>query len=152
MSSADTYRQRGDAGGREGGRYYTVAQAAQELRVHRTTILRWIDAGRLRAYRVGPKAVRILERDLEAVVTPANAPRGEVTRVEERESPPGTIVTDVTESPARRLTEDEIRRGLAALKRLRVFREELAARHPGPVGPSSEELIREEREERSRRL
>jgi excisionase family DNA binding protein len=149
MTSADTYQQRGDAGGREGGRYYTVAQAAQRLRVHRTTILRWIDAGRLRAYRVGPKAVRILERDLEAVVTPANETREEVTRAKGQQNARGTVLT---EAPTRRLTEDEIERGLAALADARAFRAQLLAERGGEPLPSSAALIRGEREERSRRL
>jgi excisionase family DNA binding protein len=149
MSFANVYQQQEDVNGRDGGRYYTVAQAAQKLQVHRTTILRWIDAGKLRAYRVGPKAVRILERDLEAVVTPANETRGEVTRMKEQQPTQGTILT---KAPTRRLTDEEIKRGLAALAEARAFREQLLAERDGKPLPSSADLIREEREERSKRL
>ncbi len=56
-----------EAGERE---YYTVPEAATLLRVSRSTIWRWIEAGRLRAYRVGPRNVRIKREDLEDAVTP----------------------------------------------------------------------------------
>jgi excisionase family DNA binding protein len=146
-----TLRQLQDGSGRAGERYYTIAQAAQKLRVHRTTVQRWISAGKLRAYRVGTgtRTVRITERDLEAAIRPARAREEGVTPLEEQESAEGTVPTKV---PTRRLTEEEIERGLAALERLRAFREEIAARHGGPLRPSSEELIRRAREERSERL
>jgi excisionase family DNA binding protein len=148
MARASSYQQE-TSSDRPDGRHYTIAQAAQRLQVHRTTVQRWIGSGRLRAYRVGPKAVRILERDLEAVITPAYETREEVNRMKEHERTRGTVLTT---APARRPTDEEIGRALAALERLRAFREALAARHPGPIVPSSEELIREEREERSKRL
>ena len=50
--------------------YYTVPEAARLLRVSRSTVWRWIEAGRLRAYRVGPRNVRIKKEDLEEAVTP----------------------------------------------------------------------------------
>jgi excisionase family DNA binding protein len=137
-------------GDRPDGRYCTIAQAAQRLQVHRTTVQRWISSGKLRAYRVGTgtRTVRILERDLEAAIRPAHERREGVMDRKAPEPPRGTILT---EAPTRGLTDEEISQGLAALERLRAFREELAARHPGPIVPSSEELIREEREERSKR-
>jgi excisionase family DNA binding protein len=51
--------------------YYTVGEAAEVLDVSRATIWRWIDAGRLPAYRLGPKSIRIRRADLEMVITPA---------------------------------------------------------------------------------
>lgn len=44
--------------------FYTVTQAALRLHVHPLTVNRWIGSGRLRAYRIGPKAVRIKGGDL----------------------------------------------------------------------------------------
>ena len=46
------------------GHYYTVEQAARLLQVSHSTVWRWIDAGKLVAYRVGPKAIRIRKQDL----------------------------------------------------------------------------------------
>lgn len=55
--------------------FYTVAQAALRLRIHPLTVSRWIASGRLRAYRIGPKAVRIKGEDLPGQRSaPAQAP------------------------------------------------------------------------------
>lgn len=51
--------------------YYTVPEAARMLRVSTTTVWRWIQAGKLHAYRVGPKSIRIKKEDLEDVIAPA---------------------------------------------------------------------------------
>lgn len=51
--------------------YYTVAQAARALGVSPSTVWRWIDADKLPAYRVGPRAIRIRESDLQAAIRPA---------------------------------------------------------------------------------
>jgi len=50
--------------------YLTVAEAAHRLDVSRTTVWRWIRQGRLRAYRVGQRTIRIRDEDLEAQLTP----------------------------------------------------------------------------------
>ena len=50
--------------------YLTVAEAAAELRVSRTTIWRWIGEGRLTAYRAGGRTVRIRREDLRAALAP----------------------------------------------------------------------------------
>ncbi len=44
----------------------TFPEAAQELGVHPTTVLRWVQAGRIPSYRFGPRSRRIYRRDLEA--------------------------------------------------------------------------------------
>ena len=48
--------------------YYTVAEAASLLNVCHSTIWRWIKAGKLPAYRVGHKTIRIKPEDLAAMV------------------------------------------------------------------------------------
>jgi excisionase family DNA binding protein len=53
--------------------YCTVREAARLLKVSPATIWRWIEAGKLRAYRVGPKNIRIGKRDLESMIKPARA-------------------------------------------------------------------------------
>jgi len=54
--------------------YLTVAEAARRLDVSRTTVWRWIRQGRLRAYRVGQRTIRIRNEDLEAQLTPIEQP------------------------------------------------------------------------------
>jgi excisionase family DNA binding protein len=126
-------------------RYYTVSQAAQALQVHRTTVTRWIKDGRLPAYRVGPKAVRIKESDLQRVITSANDPGKEATGMQERESVDHTAVRDL---PVKPLTEEEKERALATIARINEFRERL--RREVGTFPPSEDIIREEREKRSK--
>ena len=72
-----------------------------------------------------------------------------MTAVKEHDPAQGTILTG---APTRRLTDEEIRRGLAALARARAFREQLRAQRGGETLPSSAGLIRAAREERSERL
>jgi excisionase family DNA binding protein len=48
--------------------YLTVEGAAERVGVSSKTIRRWIKAGHLRAYRVGPKFLRIDPADLAAVI------------------------------------------------------------------------------------
>jgi excisionase family DNA binding protein len=50
--------------------YVSVAQAAEELDVSRSTIWRWIGEGRIRAYKVGPRTVRIPRDELDALIRP----------------------------------------------------------------------------------
>ena len=45
----------------------TIRQAADGIGVTVQTIHRWISQGRLRAFRYGPRTIRILLEDLEAL-------------------------------------------------------------------------------------
>lgn len=65
------------------GEYRTVAEAARQLKVSVSTIWRWINAGSLTAYRVGPRRIRITRGDLAALIRPARARR--VVTATERE-------------------------------------------------------------------
>lgn len=51
----------------------TVAEAAAALNVSRATVWRWIDAGKLPAYRAGAKTIRIRREDLDGLLQPARA-------------------------------------------------------------------------------
>ena len=56
--------------------YYTVQEAAELLRVSKPTIRRWIQAGTLRADRIGARTLRIRRDDLRRTVgaKPATKP------------------------------------------------------------------------------
>ena len=45
--------------------YLSVTEAARLLGVSRTTVWRWIGQGRLRAYRVGARTIRIKDQDIQ---------------------------------------------------------------------------------------
>jgi excisionase family DNA binding protein len=64
--------------------YYTVAGTAAFLSVNPSTIWRWIKSGKLPAYRVGHKNIRIRKQDLAAVIQPAKG--SEVSMDKEREA------------------------------------------------------------------
>ncbi len=48
----------------------TIRQAADTLNCHPNTVRRWIASGRLPAYRVGPKLLRVRAEDIAALARP----------------------------------------------------------------------------------
>ncbi len=58
----------------------TIAEAARALRVSVSTVWRWINAGRLPAYRVGNRRIRLRKEDLRIVVAPLSSDRSGVER------------------------------------------------------------------------
>lgn len=123
----------------------TVAEAAKRLQVSHPTVWRWIRSGKLAAYRVGPKTIRVKESDLATLIQPVGRSREEVSTV--RGTP--SMQTTIDTSP---LTDDERQRGLAALVQLDAFQERLLAARGGQPFPSSVDLIEQMRDERSERL
>jgi excisionase family DNA binding protein len=123
------------------GEYLTVAEAAALLKVHTSTIWRWIESGSLPAYRVGRRGVRLKKEDLERSITPVGQEKGEGQTVQEHER---TI---------RPLTTKEQQQGLRALKEMQRLRAALAAKAKyGTVTPESWELLNASRDERTRDL
>jgi excisionase family DNA binding protein len=121
---------------RSGESYLTVAQAAEQLGVHQSTIRRWIDAGILTAYRVGPKRVRIRAADVERTVVPRRGAR------QKHPSMPKI---------RRHMTKAEQKRALNALAEMERFSAEMAAKY-GKPDVEGWVLINESRDERSRQL
>ena len=122
--------------------YLTVGQAAEQLSVHPSTIRRWIDRGRLPAYRLGEKRIGVRPSDLARLVAPrpARAAHGG------RKAPSERLVIPP-------LTEEEQRRGLQALAELERLGAAIAARHGhGKLTPESWELLNQARDERTRDL
>ncbi len=123
-------------------KYLTVAEAAQLLKVSRSTLWRWIDQGRLPAYRFGQRRVLIRQDDLKKLITPARGEKGggmtEIEKARERLSRP--------------LTKEEQTKGLAALEAARQFKARMLDRRGGKPFSDSVEIIREMREERTREL
>lgn len=122
------------------GPYLTVVQAAEQLSVHPSTIRRWIDSGRLAAYRLGEKRVGVRPSDLAGMVSPRPARLGQ-----------GAHTTQSKRIVIPPPTREERRRGLQALAELERFRDELAARH-GKLTPESWELLNQSRDERTQDL
>lgn len=124
----------------------TIAEATRLLKVGRTTLHRWLKSGRLRAYHVGPKAVRIRRSDLAALMQPIH----EREIVPENNAPPRTIHTSsVTLRP---LTDEQQRRALDALHASRELLARQRAKRQGIPFDESWPLIRDARDERSNQL
>ncbi|MHB8574911.1 MAG: excisionase family DNA-binding protein [Dehalococcoidia bacterium] len=51
--------------------YLTVLQAARRLAVSPSTVWRWIAAGKLHAYRIGDRTIRITDADIATALKPA---------------------------------------------------------------------------------
>jgi excisionase family DNA binding protein len=119
--------------------YLTVAEAAALLKVHKSTIWRWIENGQLPAYRVGQRGVRLKKADLERSLTPVGQEKGGEQAVPEHER------------KVRPLTIKEQQRGLRALKEMQRLRAELTAQY-GTLKPESWELVNASRDERTREL
>jgi excisionase family DNA binding protein len=125
----------------------TMAEAAKLLKVSTVTLKRWLKQGRLPAYHAGPRAIRIRRADLAKVLTPVAGPVAgeEVSNV--KASHP--IHTQLPVAPP---TAEEVRERLAAIEEAQELRAQMLARRGGkPLSPSWK-IIREAREERSRRL
>lgn len=56
-------------------RYLSVADAAEYIGVSTQTIRRYIESGRLPAYRLGKKLVKVRDTDLDALMRPIPAAR-----------------------------------------------------------------------------
>ncbi|MBI4317288.1 MAG: helix-turn-helix domain-containing protein [Chloroflexi bacterium] len=125
-----------------GEEYVTVAQAAQLFSISRSTLWRWIDQGRLPAYRLGQRRVLIRQDDLKTLITPARAEgRRGMTEIEKER-----------ERLSRPLTVEERRKALVALEAAERFSAELRRRRGGELFSDSAEIVREMREERAREL
>jgi excisionase family DNA binding protein len=115
----------------------TLNEAAKLLKVSVVTLRRWIKQGRLPAYHVGPRKVRIKRSDLTKAFTPTY--QEEVSAMPER-------------STVRPLTDAQVREGLAALKEADAVIEAIRERRGGQPLDSSVPLIHRARETRAKHL
>lgn len=122
-------------------RLLTTAQAAKLLGVHAVTVRRWINEGKLPAYRVGEKAVRIRREDLSHLLTPVRDDRKQ-----------GSPTQESDQATIRVLSDEEQRQARQAIANARRLRAAILARREGKRFPDSVELTRQTREDRTREL
>jgi len=120
--------------------FLTIAEVSNLLRVSRVTLHRWLKQGRLQAYHVGPRAVRIRREDLDTVVT-------SLRPTEMAVASDGNV--EQTQTHIRPLSEEERQRGLEALKESGQLIQEMRAKRGGQPLDESWPMIREAREKRS---
>ena len=121
----------------------TLLEAGRLLRVSTVTLHRWIRQGRLPAYRVGPRKVRVRRVDLTQLVTLKG---GEVSAMKERRGP---IASALNVQP---LSSEEQGRQLQALREAEVLTGEMKASRGGKPLSSSAPLIRRARKQRSAQI
>jgi excisionase family DNA binding protein len=130
----------------------TVAEAADLLKVDRSTVRRWISGGSLPAYRVGQRFVRVRRADLAAVISPKGIqePRLGIVAVPPQDPDSGTrYVTSVDQ--IRPPTPEGREQRRLALARATDLRHVLQEKY-GEFHPPSWELLNEARRERTEHL
>jgi|GEM_PF-1221861 len=141
MSTQSRPANHADAAAQVPEQYLTVTLAAKLLSVHPSTIRRWIDAGRLPAYRLGGKRIGVRAFDLAGLIVPRPV-RDETGRGVDK----GERIT------VRPLSDKEQQQRFGAVEAARRHQAELLAQRGGEPFPDSTKLIQEAREERTRDL
>lgn len=117
----------------------SVAEAAKLLQVSQSTLWRWIDSGKLPAYRIGLRRIRLKRADLQQLVSPARPENSGATASTQPQT-------------GRRLSELEKRRALAALDVIEQHAKEIVAKRGIERFSDSTEILYELRDERSKQL
>jgi excisionase family DNA binding protein len=121
----------------------TIAEAADLLRVDRSTIRRWIASGRLNADRYGARSIRIPRTELlRGSAAPSNDPNGEL------HPPTAAFPHDIPESMDD-ATRSHLMQAIARSRRRRATEHKDAA--VTDTAPPAWVLINESRDERSSR-
>lgn len=109
----------------------TTTEAARLLKVSPVTITRYLKQGRLRAYHVGPRAIRISRKDLQQFMRPSQA----------RETP---VTPEHGQPMLAKPTPEELQRRQALARQI------LAHRQQADIRPlTTADLVRQAREERT---
>jgi excisionase family DNA binding protein len=159
--------------------FVTVSEAASLLRVAPGTVRRWIRAGEVPAYRLGPRRVALRRDDVARLVTPirpdsesGNGAPGEAgtwndatdkapTSEERQRRAEALAILEAMRArtaerqehlTVRRLTDEEKREALAALERIQELNREMLAERGGEPFSPSLPIIHEMRDERLRHL
>lgn len=118
----------------------SVAEAARLLRVSPATIKRWLKDGRLPAYHLGPRYIRIRRSELTRVLTPLQ--REGVTPVKEDSVKEGAAI----QTSVRPVTDVEVAHIGEAIRRSQEVIDMIRRRRKGqPLAPSWP-ILREARE------
>lgn len=124
----------------------TIPEAADMLRVSAVTVSRWLKQGRLPAYRVGPRAVRIRRVDIDQVLAPAIATEDAAF---ETEGGAGGSSISPSSVPDGALPSREER--LAVNDEVMALRDRILARRKGQTFASAADDLSKTRQKRGKR-
>src|SRR4051812_44300903 len=100
----------------ENAELLTIAEAANALKVSTITIHRWLKGGRLTAYRVGPRVVRIRRSELSRILSPHHG---------EDVSPMPEIVRSAADIVVLPPSQEQLDRRLAAIAQAKELRAQM---------------------------
>ncbi len=121
----------------------TIPEAAEMLRVSAVTVSRWLKQGRLPAYRVGPRAVRIRRMDIDQVLAPTMTMEG----VTEQGAGSGSIRPVSVADDALSSREER----LAVNDEVMALRDRILARRKGQTFASAADDLSKTRQKRGKR-
>lgn len=124
----------------------SISEAAEALKVSVATLKRWISSGRLPAYHLGPRKVRIRRADLDKVLTPVGVKEAAAHYA------PATVDRAWIEANIKPYTPEEREQLRKAIADAAALRAEMLERRGGVPFPESWPMIRRAREDRSRKL
>jgi excisionase family DNA binding protein len=130
----------------DSGELLTVPEAAEVLKVSAVTVSRWLKQGRLPAYRVGPRAVRIRRADIDHILAPAVA-----TANGTPESPYSTRATSGQPVPEPEAAFPSRADRLAVNDEAMALRSRILARRRGQVFASATDDLAKARQKRRKR-
>ena len=121
----------------------SIPEAAKALKVSVATVKRWISDGRLPAFRLGPRKMRIRQLDLEKVFTPVG--------VKEAAMPYSSTQRDQAwiDTHIKPYTPVELEQMRRAMDDLDALQAEMLAERGGKPFPDSSHLIRRARRDGS---
>ncbi|MCL4545760.1 MAG: helix-turn-helix domain-containing protein [Chloroflexi bacterium] len=123
------------------GQLLTVPEAARLLKVSTSTIWRWINRGELPAYRAGQRRIVLKATEIQHILTAGRQRHGE-----------GGSTMPEPVIPLSPLTPTDVARLQAAMAQAQAIRARILQERHGRLLPSSTELLREQREQRSAQL
>ncbi len=115
------------------------------LKVSESTLRRWIESGKVPAYRLGERRILLKEAELEQLLTPARRKQEKEDTMRTTES-----ATNFEQWGIKPLTEEEKQKALQVVEEAKRLQKELLAKY-GPFENSSD-VLRGLREERTRQL
>lgn len=127
--------------------FLTVPETAELLKVSAVTVSRWLKQGRLPAYRVGPRAVRIRRFDIDELLAPASSPVAAATAATNANGrATSSRAPAATNAPP---TMDEQR---AVLEEMATLRDRILTRRKGQTFASSADELTKTRKKGRKRL